>query len=88
MGRVKLRTIMEFRNGDKQAFEEIFYAFKDILYYFSYLYVHNYDDANDCVQEIFIKIINTVDQFNDILSGFDTWVYSTARSTVRKLHKN
>lgn len=82
MGRVKLRTIMEFRNGDKQAFEEIFYAFKDILYYFSYLYVHNYDDANDCVQEIFIKIINTVDQFNDILSGFDTWVYSTARSTV------
>lgn len=82
MGRVKLRTIMEFRNGDKQAFEEIFYAFKDILYYFSYLYVHNYDDANDCVQEIFIKIINTVDQFNDVLSGFDTWVYSTARSTV------
>lgn len=82
MGRVKLRTIMEFRNGDKQAFEEIFYAFKDILYYFSYLYVHNYDDANDCVQEIFIKIINTVDQFNDTLSEFDTWVYSTARSTV------
>lgn len=82
MGRVKLRTIIDFRNGDKQAFEEIFYAFKDILYYFSYLYVHNYDDANDCVQEIFIKIINTIDKFKDSLSQFDTWVYSTARSTV------
>ena len=34
------------------------------------------------MQEIFIKIINTVDKFKDSLSQFDTWVYSTARSTV------
>lgn len=82
MGRVKLRTVRDFRNGDKEAFEEIFYAFKDILYYFSFLYVHNYDDANDCVQEIFIKIVDTIDQYNEFRSAFDTWVYITARTTV------
>jgi RNA polymerase sigma factor (sigma-70 family) len=28
------------------------------------------------------RIINTIDKFKDSLSQFDTWVYSTARSTV------
>ena len=82
MGRVKLRTIRAFRNGDKDAFEDIFYAYKDILYYYSYFYVKNYDDANDCVQEIFIKIVNKIGLYNELRASFESWVIVTAKSCI------
>ncbi|MBE6131169.1 MAG: RNA polymerase sigma factor [Erysipelotrichaceae bacterium] len=82
MGRVKLRTIKEFRNGNKDAFEDIFYAYKDILYYYSYFFVKDYDDANDCVQEIFIKVVNCIESFNEFKSPFEAWIIITAKSVI------
>ncbi len=82
MGKIRLRTIIEFRNGNKEAFEEIFYAYKDALYYVSYFYVKNYDDANDCVQEIFIRLIDKIHLYNENQSKFDSWFFSLAKSTI------
>lgn len=82
MGKIKLRTIREFRNGNKDAFEDIFYAYKDVLYYISYFYVRDYDDANDCVQEIFIKLINKIGLFDERKAEFETWLYVLAKSCI------
>lgn len=82
MGRVKLRTVKAFRSGDKDAFEDIFYAYKDILYYLSYFYVKDYDDANDCVQEIFIKLINKIHLYDERKAPFENWFIITAKSCI------
>lgn len=82
MGRVKLRTIKDFRNGNKEAFEDIFYAYKNVLYYYSYFFVNDYDDANDCVQEIFMKVVNTIESFNEFKSPFEAWIIITAKSVI------
>lgn len=82
MGRVKLRTIKDFRNGNKDAFEDIFYTYRDILYYYSYFFVKDYDDANDCVQEIFMKVLSNIDSFNELKSPFDAWIIITAKSVI------
>lgn len=82
MGRVKLRTIKDFRNGKKEAFEDIFYAYKDILYYYAYFFVKDYDDANDCVQEIFIKVVNSIEQYNELKSSFESWLFIISKSCI------
>lgn len=82
MGRVKLKTVKAFRNGDIDAFEDIFYAYKDILYYVSYFYVKDYDDANDCVQEIFIKMMNKIHLYNEYKAPFEPWLIILAKSCI------
>lgn len=82
MGKIGLRTIIEFRNGNKEAFEEIFYTYKDTLYYVSYFYVKNYDDANDCVQEIFIRLIDKIHLYDEKHSKFESWFFSLAKSCI------
>lgn len=82
MVRVKLRTIREFRAGNKEAFDEIFYAYRDIIYYMSYYYVKNYDDANDCVQEVFIRLIKKINLFDEHKSSFNSWFYLLARHSI------
>lgn len=82
MGKIDLRTINEFRKGNKEAFEEIFYAYKDTLYYIAYFYVKNYDDANDCVQEIFIRLVNKIHLYNERKAQFETWLFALAKSVI------
>ena len=82
MERVKLRTIREFRAGNKDAFDDIFYAYRDILYYMSYYYVRDYDDANDCVQEVFIRLVNKIHLFDERKASFNSWFFLLARHSV------
>ena len=82
MERVKLRTIREFRAGNKDAFDDIFYAYRDILYYMSYYYVKDYDDANDCVQEVFIRLVKKIHLFDERKSSFNSWFFLLARHSV------
>ena len=82
MGKIGLRTVIEFRNGNKEAFEEIFYTYKDTLYYVSYFYVKNYDDANDCVQEIFIRLIDKIHLYDEKHSKRDDCLHQTGTKGI------
>ena len=82
MEKISLRTIKAFRKGSKEAFEEIFYAYKDSLYFISYFYVKNYDDANDCVQEIFIRLVEKIHLYDETKAPFEAWLYAMAKSCI------
>lgn len=82
MEKISLRTINEFRKGKKEAFEEIFNKYKDSVYYIAYLYVKNYDEANDCVQEVFIRLIEKIHLYDETKAPFDAWFYAMARSCI------
>ena len=82
MGRIKQRIINDFRNGDKDAFEVIFYTYKDILYHISYYYVRDYDDANDCVQDIFIRLVNTIQLYDELKGEFKNWLFNITKTVV------
>lgn len=50
-------TAEKLKEGDELAFEEIFYAYRNIVYFECLKKMRNPQDANDCVQEIFIKLV-------------------------------
>ncbi len=48
--------VERIRDGDEQAFEELFHAFYPRLCAFAVTYVGSYDAARDVVQDVFLKI--------------------------------
>jgi RNA polymerase sigma-70 factor, ECF subfamily len=60
--------------GDVTAFEQLVSRYDRRLFRIAYNIVHNVDDANDMVQESFIKVFLNLGQFQS-QSKFSTWLY-------------
>lgn len=54
---------------DKNRFEELYYAYKDLMYSVAYSLVKNAESAEDCVQEAFLYIAKHFDRIDDIRSN-------------------
>lgn len=70
--------------GDFEAFTELVNANKDKLYGFVRRLAADPDDANDIVQETFLRAIDKIDQFRGD-SAFGTWLTSIALNQARAL---
>ena len=59
-----LLAIAENLGIDKEKFEELYYKYKDLMYYVSYEVLRNDSLAQDAVQQAFLKIINIFNEIN------------------------
>ena len=66
-------TAEKLKDGDELAFEEIFYAYRNIVYFECLKKMRNPQDANDCVQEIFIKLVEKIHLFDSNIAEFNAW---------------
>lgn len=68
-------------DGDSVAFEHLFNRYRDAIYQ---LYMQrtagNDDDANDLLQETFVKVFLNIHRYNPEYT-FGQWVYTIARNT-------
>jgi RNA polymerase sigma-70 factor (ECF subfamily) len=61
-----LAIIMAIEDEQDRAFvEEVYAAYADKMYRIAYDVVGNHHDAQDCVQETIVKIIDRVDRFRE-----------------------
>ena len=49
--------------GDMAAFDELVLKHKDRLFNLVYWFLGDYQDANDCAQETFIKVFKSIKKF-------------------------
>ena len=82
MKKISQKTIQKFKEGDKDSFEDIFYYYKDKVYHFAYHYVKDHDDADDCVQEVFIKLVNSIETYDEVSAQFETWFYLLSKRVI------
>ena len=79
--------VKAFSNGDEQAFTELVCRYQKYAYNIALNCVKNDHDAEDIVQDCFLKMINSAQKFR-LESKFSTWLYSlvyfTAIDWVRK----
>jgi RNA polymerase sigma-70 factor (ECF subfamily) len=64
-------------NTKEKAFRDLIKAYQEKLYYHVRRFVYNHEDANDVLQNTFIKIWNGIDNFRGESSLY-TWVYRIA----------
>ena len=71
--------VTRLTQNDEAAFSELYIRYKDKLFYFcSYLLKSN-EEANDIVQDIFIRIWESRSFINPLLS-FSSFLYTMARN--------
>ena len=66
--------VMASKAGDSKAFEELVARYDRKVFGIAYHIIHNFDDAQDVVQETFIKVFQNLGQFRAD-SKFSTWLY-------------
>lgn len=63
--------------GDQRAFAELVDIYQDKLYHMAYRMLNNRQEAEDVVQDTFLRVYKNLDRYDDTLK-FSTWIYRIA----------
>jgi RNA polymerase sigma-70 factor (ECF subfamily) len=74
--------IADFLAGNREGFDRLVLRHKDRVFNLCYRLLGEYDDAEECAQETFIKVFRSVGSFR-FESGFSTWLYTIAVNICR-----
>ena len=81
------QIVSRVKSGDTEAFRVLVEKHQHLAFTVAYNIVKNRQDAEEVVQDSFIKVFNKIDQFKEE-SKFSSWlfkiVYNTALSRIRK----
>jgi len=73
--------ILSYKNGNQEAFKDLINRYSSPIYNFT-ARITNQNDANDIVQEIFIKVWKNISRFDEKKASFKTWIFTIARNTA------
>jgi RNA polymerase sigma-70 factor (ECF subfamily) len=74
--------IARFQQGDVQAFDVLVRRYKDQLLNYVFRFVGNRNDAEDIVQETFLRVYKNKHYYKEI-AKFSTWVYTIAGNLAK-----
>ncbi|MCH7817934.1 MAG: sigma-70 family RNA polymerase sigma factor [Candidatus Marinimicrobia bacterium] len=74
--------IARFQNGDEYAFDEIVHRYKDRLVNFVFRFLGQIDEAEDIVQDTFLKVYKNKNAYENI-ARFSTWIYTIAGNLAK-----
>jgi RNA polymerase sigma-70 factor (ECF subfamily) len=82
--------IEKFQRGDIYAYELIVKRYKDQLLNFVYRFLSNQEEAEDVVQETFLRVYRNRHAYKRV-AKFSTWIYTIAgnlaRTELRRRHR-
>lgn len=73
------RLLSRVASGDTQAFEQLYIATNKGVYAFLYTYLHDHHDSEDAMQEVFLKIKQSIGQFRPGTNG-PAWILQIAKN--------
>lgn len=65
------------QKGDIDAFDRLFYKYRDKIYRTAFRMINDQEDALDLTQEIFLRAYKNINKYN-YKSQFSTWLYKLA----------
>ncbi|MDZ7267213.1 MAG: sigma-70 family RNA polymerase sigma factor [candidate division KSB1 bacterium] len=74
--------IERFQQGELAAYEEIVRRYKDQLLNFVFRFLNNHEEAEDVVQETFLRVYRNRFAYTRI-AKFSTWIYTIAGNLAR-----
>lgn len=67
-------------NGERLGFKQLMEKYQPNVFRIAVGFVHNRDDADEIVQDVFVKVYQSLSTFNG-KSAFTTWLYRIAVNT-------
>lgn len=74
MNYLETRLAKLARHGDRNAFAELVDLYKDKIYHLAYRMIGNRHEAEDVVQETFLRVYKNLDRYDEF-QKFSTWIY-------------
>ncbi len=74
--------IKRFQEGDVYAFEQIVHRYKNQLINFVYNFIGNRIEAEDIIQETFLRVYKNKHLYRNI-AKFSTWIYTIAGNLAK-----
>lgn len=74
MHSVETRLAKLARAGDREAFEELVQLYKDKIYHLAYRMLGNRQEAEDAVQETFLRVFMNLERYDE-QQKFSTWIF-------------
>ena len=83
-----LDLVKAFQDGDERAFNELVRRYQEKLYWIARRFLNDHDEADDVVQETFIKVHQALGDFRGDASLF-TWLYRiTVNASLNAVRRN
>ena len=79
--------VKKAQSGDFEAFSLLIEKYKNKIYNLGLKLSGDRHDAEDILQETFLKAVDNIDKFRGD-SSFGTWLYAIAVNAVRALHQS
>lgn len=70
-----MQIISRAQSGDREAFAILFEQYKNLVYRTAYLMLGDPAEAEDALQEIFVRIYQSLPGFDPGKAAFTTWLY-------------
>ena len=71
---IEARLVRLAKSGDRGAFADLVELYKDKIYHLAYRMLGNRQEAEDVVQETFLRVFRSLDRYDESLK-FSTWIY-------------
>lgn len=81
------KLLLAIKNDDPNAFKKLFLLYRLKVYYFSYRFLRDKTEAEEVVQEVFIRIWNSRKQLNESLS-FNSYLFTITRNYIFNLKRD
>jgi len=78
---VDFKVIEAVLNGNTASFEKIIERYEAMVFDLAYKHLQNYEDAKDLTQEIFLKIFNQLDKYDNNYKFF-SWLYRISLNEI------
>lgn len=79
--------LIAIKNDDPEAFRKIFQRYSKKLYYFAYRFLKDQTEAEEVVQEVFIRIWNSRKMLNENLS-FNSYLFTTGKNFIFNINRS
>lgn len=70
-----MQIILRAQSGDREAFALLFEKYKNLVYKTAYLMLGEVAEAEDALQEIFVRVYQSLSGFDPGKGAFTTWLY-------------
>ena len=74
--------ILRFQQGDELAYVELVNRYRDRLINFVFRFVGSFEEAEDIVQDTFVKLYEKKDYYRPI-NEFSTWIFTIASNLAK-----
>lgn len=85
--RKSIQLAKAFLEDDKNAFDQLILLRKNMVFNLCYRFLGNFEDADDCAQDVFLKVYRSLKRFR-FESNFTTWLYRITVNTCKNKLKS